>query len=105
MSVDYLIVPNDKYTEDVAIVAPGSVLVGQACQVWQVLVIADIAQSGVIEFSDDAAAYTGTDRKFKVYLAAGQYTQSITFPHGLNCKKGLCAISNISSIDVFVSYD
>lgn len=105
MSVDYLPQPNDIYKEDISTLAAGTSIVGQPCQVWQITVIGDIAQVGIIQFSDDATTYTAADRKLKIYTSTGQFVQNITFPHGLNCKKGLCATSNVAGVDVFVSYD
>lgn len=105
MSVDYLPQPLDTYKEDVSTLAAGSVIIGRPCQIWQITVIGDIAQTGIIQFSDDSAAFATADKKFKVYLSSGGYMQNITFPHGLNCTKGLCATANVGSIDVFVTYD
>lgn len=102
---DYLSVPNDTYQEDIAVVAPGTVLVSRPCQVWQIQIVADIGQTGIVEFSDDATGYNNAHRKAKAYLSSGGYMQTINFPHGLNCTRGLSTIANTTSMDVFVSYD
>jgi hypothetical protein len=105
MAVDFLPQPNDTYVEDVSALAAGTKIIGQPCQVWEVIVTSDTGAAGIIQFSDDSATYSATHRKFKVYMSSGQYNQTISFPHGLNCTRGLCATSNIGGVDVFASYD
>lgn len=105
MSVDYLPQPNNTYAENVSTAPAGTVLVGQPCQVWKISVKNDLGAASVLNFSDTSTAYSATYRIDKAVTAAGQVTVEMTYPHGLNCTRGLCVTSNAAGVDIFVSYD
>lgn len=104
MSIDYLSQPNDTYSEDVSTLAAGTILISRPCQVWWISCSVEAASAAILSFSDDSTGYVAADRKIKIAFT-GPDTEYISFPHGLNCKKGLSVTSNLAGVDVFVSFD
>jgi hypothetical protein len=104
MSVDFLPQPLNAYSEDIS-TTTGTAMVSRPCQVWMIGVRADTVTAGVVSFFDDNATLVFAHKLDKAVIAAGQVTQNISYPHGLNCTRGLVVVCNVPGVDVFVSYD
>lgn len=104
MAEDSVINGQNAYEEDIAVVAPGTVIVDHPCVVWDMTVCIEEAVVAVVNFSNNSDGYDSADRVGKVVLN-GPTTIHCVFPKGRYCTEGLSAIANNGSADVRVSYD
>ena len=92
------------YKEDIAITAEGTEIVGGPCVVSSMTVSLEGTGTVVVNFSDSADTYNGTNREFKVVIK-GPLSQHFYFPKGKEFTSGLCATANGSSVDISVTYE
>ena len=91
------------YEEDISILAAGTELFAGAAMVYDITVCLEANANAIVNFSDSMTSYDNTHRCNKVVID-GPDTIHLVFPKGLPVDHGLCATSNISSVDVRVSY-
>jgi hypothetical protein len=92
------------YEEDIAVVAPGTVINAGPCVIANMTVCIEDSAVVVVNFSDSATAYDNAERKLKVVLN-GPTTVHLNFEGGKNFDNGLCAIANNGSADVAITYE
>jgi len=99
-----MIAQNYVFKEDIAVVAPGTVILALPVVIRDMTIMIEDASVVVVNLSDTAAAYDSTYKIKKVVLN-GPQTVHLEFPKGLKCSTGLCAIANNGSADIAVTYD
>lgn len=91
------------YEEDISIGA-GTELIGHPATVWSVIVVIETSGTAVVSFSNSITSYSNATRCGKI-VVSGPGTQQVVFAKGLPVTTGLCAVSNLGSVDVMVAYE
>lgn len=88
------------YQEDVAVVAPGTVLVARPCMLWTIICVLETTGTVVLNISDDSGGYTAAHRVGKIVFS-GPNTEWDGFGKGFNFTRGISVQCNIPSVDVW----
>jgi len=93
------------YQEDVSTLAAGTELIAYPCIVYSITISKEADGDAVVSFSDSASAYDTDERCAKLVTTGEQHTEHIAYPRGLTLDSGLCATSNLASVDVTITYE
>jgi hypothetical protein len=92
------------YSEDIPTTAAGVSLIGRPGTVWTIVIVGDTSDLTVINFSDDSTTYSNAHRIGKVTIQ-GPDTKWEGFGKGLFLTRGLCAVANNGSVDIWGVYE
>lgn len=93
------------YKEDISVLVAGSELIALPCIVYSITIVKEVDGDAIVNFSNTATSYDSSYRVLKLATTAEQHTVHVDFPNGLKLSSGLCATSNLGSVDVSVTYE
>lgn len=91
----------NKYQEDLPVI--GANLIYTPCVVYSITICLEADGDAVVSFSD-SQTYDSASRVLKLVTSAENKTIHVSFPEGKKFDTGLSAISNVSSVDVSITY-
>jgi len=94
----------NKYKVDVSTKTAGSKLIGFPCIVYEITVISDAAGDATVSFADSASSYSLSNRVAKAKTTDENQTVQLVYPRGKKFSSGVYATSNLSSVDVAITY-